>query len=157
MKQLKFLFICLTICVSSVKAQFALTSLIKGQEFFNRNQNENSSYYISSQNENFKFSYNFTDKKWVISDNSTGNEKTVVFYPTTEPNLHLVIAEGLVIGYDEKLNFILKYNQPVPPNGTFFKAIPIATGVDKLELTNQGGLVAKNASGAVIWGPNFGN
>jgi hypothetical protein len=159
MKQLKFLFIYVVLILSSLsslKAQFNLTSLIKGQEFFTKNSatNEINTAFISSQNETFKFSYNFTDKRWVISDNA-GNEKTVAFYPTNEPNLAYVFAEGLVMGYDEKLNFILKYQQPI--YGKPFKSITIASGVDKLELTNQGGLVAKNAAGVVVWGPNFGN
>jgi hypothetical protein len=163
MKSLKFLFIYLTLSLagfSALQAQNQIIALTKGQEIFtdarNPNTNERFTTTISSQNEAFRFSYNFTDKKWVISDNA-GNEKTVAFYTSSEPNLHLVISEGLVIGNDENLNFILKYEVPVGPNGKSFKVIPIATGVDKLELTNQGGLVAKNAAGAVIWGPIFGN
>lgn len=171
MKQLKFLFINLMLSISGIsalQAQEEINFLAKGEEIFANEANRDMSQsttkkIIAPGGYNYAFYYSYTHHQWIIkvpntNENSNRDfiEKSVNFVPISEQQN--AISQKLELDNNGNLKLMLVYNEPMPPNGQLRrKSELIVTGCHSLELSNQGGLVAKNASGAVIWGPNFGN
>ncbi|MBK8819357.1 MAG: hypothetical protein IPN49_09805 [Saprospiraceae bacterium] len=168
MKSLKLFITLLSImCVSGniLHSQEEITALNKGQEIVINYQQQNqqghqatSNQLVSTPNANCRFYFRQANGKWEIKDFTTETTKYVEFY-TTGPKPGGCIGEKIVLEQNGNLKCHIMYDRPVlemHPSPPWHIIVTLATNCDRLELTDQGGLVAKNAAGTTIWGPVYG-
>ena len=138
-----------------------LLSLTKGGPYIEVDlQQQYTSNRIISPNQRYLFYFDIPTKKWTIEDRApNGFKRDISIIPNTIPQeiVNSCHRQNLRIESNGEFKLSLHSSSPLPPNGQLFMFAFNIPNCNTLELKDDGGLVAKNTAGAVIWGPTYAN